>query len=228
MDDEVCSLESCQWGEVPAFRAQVSIVGECAVKWTEKLSGSRPLVAPSQQSIAKHDHGDETSTIAALDAALNAIEAPAFVVGAGGEILHVNADARVLLARERLATERSLNEAAKGQLRDQGWTLKSLPDNQGFLIVRRNPSHESTASPSVRVASTRWELTQRQRQVLDLVVVGLTNADIAETLQIRVGTVEVHVSAIFDKAGVDNRATLIARMFDFSSGGPERIHLSRE
>ncbi len=41
---------------------------------------------------------------------------------------------------------------------------------------------------------------------------GLTNADIGLGLEIGESTVEFHLSAIFDKVGVDNRATLIARL----------------
>ena len=58
----------------------------------------------------------------------------------------------------------------------------------------------------------RWRLTPRQAQVLDLVARGFTNALIADELGIGEGTVEFHLSAIFDKAGVESRAMLIARV----------------
>lgn len=48
--------------------------------------------------------------------------------------------------------------------------------------------------------------------MLDLVASGATNAAIAEALEIKERTVEFHLSAILDKAAVDNRATLIARL----------------
>ena len=65
---------------------------------------------------------------------------------------------------------------------------------------------------SVRTAAERWHLTPRQVQVLDLVTRGFTNALIAEELRIRQGTVEFHLSAIFDKAGVESRTMLVARL----------------
>jgi DNA-binding NarL/FixJ family response regulator len=55
-----------------------------------------------------------------------------------------------------------------------------------------------------------WKFTTRQTEVLNLVVRGLTNTGIAETLGIRLGTVEFHISAIFDKVGVNSRTALIA------------------
>ena len=48
--------------------------------------------------------------------------------------------------------------------------------------------------------------------MLDLVLRGFTNALIADELGIGEGTVEFHLSAIFDKAGVESRAMLIARV----------------
>jgi DNA-binding NarL/FixJ family response regulator len=45
-----------------------------------------------------------------------------------------------------------------------------------------------------------------------LIVRGLTNTGIAEALGIRLGTVEFHISAIFDKVGVNSRAALIATL----------------
>jgi DNA-binding NarL/FixJ family response regulator len=65
---------------------------------------------------------------------------------------------------------------------------------------------------SVRTASERWHLTPRQSQVLDLITRGFTNALIADELRIRERTVEFHASAIFDKAGVESRTMLIARL----------------
>ena len=38
----------------------------------------------------------------------------------------------------------------------------------------------------------------------------MTNTGIAEALGIRLGPVEFHISAIFDKVGVNSRAALIA------------------
>jgi DNA-binding CsgD family transcriptional regulator len=52
--------------------------------------------------------------------------------------------------------------------------------------------------------------------VLDLVARGLTNALVADVLGISEGTVEYHLTALFDKAGVCNRATLIASLLELA------------
>ena len=54
------------------------------------------------------------------------------------------------------------------------------------------------------------DLTPREREVLALIVEGLNNPLIAERLVISVTTVRSHVSNIFSKLGVSNRAEAIA------------------
>jgi DNA-binding NarL/FixJ family response regulator len=58
----------------------------------------------------------------------------------------------------------------------------------------------------------RGALTVRQREVLDLVVAGLSNAEIAEQLVISMTTVKSHVRAILRASGAVNRADAMARL----------------
>jgi DNA-binding NarL/FixJ family response regulator len=54
-------------------------------------------------------------------------------------------------------------------------------------------------------------LTSREHQVLELLVLGSENAEIAQRLQISQHTVKNHVSSIFDKLGVENRIQAAVR-----------------
>lgn len=54
-------------------------------------------------------------------------------------------------------------------------------------------------------------LTSREHEVLELLVLGSENAEIAERLQISQHTVKNHVSSIFDKLGVENRIQAAVR-----------------
>ena len=59
-------------------------------------------------------------------------------------------------------------------------------------------------------------LTEREREVLDLLVLGHTNVEIASLLFLSPRTVETHRASILRKLGVKSRADLVR----FASGGP--------
>ncbi|WP_164861742.1 response regulator transcription factor, partial [Microbacterium sp. CPCC 204701] len=60
------------------------------------------------------------------------------------------------------------------------------------------------------IATALASLTPRERQVLELVAEGLTNAQIGRRLFISPKTASVHVSAILAKIGAANRAEAAA------------------
>ena len=53
-------------------------------------------------------------------------------------------------------------------------------------------------------------LTDRQAEVLALIVEGLSNAEIADRLVLSVATIRYHVSTIFSKLNAANRAEAAA------------------
>ncbi len=63
------------------------------------------------------------------------------------------------------------------------------------------------------------ELTEREREVLELVARGLTNAAIARELVVSDKTVRNHVSNVFAKLHVAGRAEAVARARDAGLGG---------
>lgn len=65
-------------------------------------------------------------------------------------------------------------------------------------------------SLSVTIAASRWKLTPRQAEVLRLIVQGESNATIARQLGISHRAAELHITAIFDRAGVASRSQLVA------------------
>jgi DNA-binding NarL/FixJ family response regulator len=64
--------------------------------------------------------------------------------------------------------------------------------------------------PSVDGAERKtFGLTPRERQVIDRVVAGYTNKDVAKEFSISEQTVKHHLTNIFDKLGVSNRLELV-------------------
>jgi DNA-binding CsgD family transcriptional regulator len=59
-------------------------------------------------------------------------------------------------------------------------------------------------------AATSTAISRREREVLELIRQGLTNAEIARALFISLATVKVHVGHIFEKTGTRSRAEAAA------------------
>ncbi len=66
------------------------------------------------------------------------------------------------------------------------------------------------------------ELTEREREILDLVARGLTNTEIASRLVLSPKTVRNHVSNVFGKLQVASRAEAVAQARDAGLGGSRR------
>ena len=55
-------------------------------------------------------------------------------------------------------------------------------------------------------------LTEREREILELVAAGKTNAEIAETIWIAPGTVRKHLENVYEKLGVHSRTAAVATL----------------
>jgi DNA-binding CsgD family transcriptional regulator len=68
----------------------------------------------------------------------------------------------------------------------------------------------------------RATLTVRQREVLNLIIEGRSNKEIARILKLGPGTVKVHVAALFGKLGINRRAAAAVAGARLMSVGAER------
>ncbi len=71
----------------------------------------------------------------------------------------------------------------------------------------------------IQKIETLSELTQRERDILDFIARGFSNAQIAGQLQITDKTVRNHITHIFSKLGVSRRAEAIVMARDLGIGG---------
>jgi RNA polymerase sigma factor (sigma-70 family) len=75
--------------------------------------------------------------------------------------------------------------------------------------LRRDTEVRSVQERKRAVCERLAQLTQREREVLDLVVAGRMNREIAEKLEISIKTVEAHRAKIMEKLEVDSVAELV-------------------
>jgi len=107
----------------------------------------------------------------------------------------------------------------------RGYILKDAEEEEMMRAIRAVGEGEAIFSPSIATrlmdyfATTRNlvpqevfpELTEREREILTLIARGASNADIAQELTISLKTVRNHVSNIYNKLQVADRAQAVIR-----------------
>jgi DNA-binding NarL/FixJ family response regulator len=114
----------------------------------------------------------------------------------------------------------------------RGYVLKDTSEEEMLRAIRAVASGEAIFSPGVAsrmigfFASSREELprdifsdlTSREREILELIARGTANTTIAESLSISLKTVRNHVSNIYSKLQVADRAQAVIRARDAGLG----------
>ncbi|HEX6687245.1 MAG TPA: response regulator transcription factor [Solirubrobacterales bacterium] len=96
-----------------------------------------------------------------------------------------------------------------------GYVLKEAADDELVQAVRSAAAGETYLQPALgaKLAAepekAASDLSERETDVLRLIALGHTNAEIAEQLYISVRTVETHRAHIQQKLGVSSRAELV-------------------
>jgi DNA-binding CsgD family transcriptional regulator len=88
--------------------------------------------------------------------------------------------------------------------------LGGADHNRGQIAVILELAQPLEIAPLIAAA---YGLSERERQVLQQVVVGLSTSEISRALYISVNTVQDHLKAIFEKTGVRSRRELVAQIF---------------
>ncbi|MFF5335054.1 response regulator [Streptomyces sp. NPDC013181] len=105
-----------------------------------------------------------------------------------------------------------------------GYLLKDAPREELFTAVRAAAEGRTVLSPAVAsrlVSAVRSPaapgndtLSAREREVLTLVARGMSNREIAAELFISEATVKTHLTHLFAKLGVKDRAAAVATGYD--------------
>ena len=147
----------------------------------------------------KRDHPTTSVIIVTMHEDLQCL-AEALQAGAAGYVL-------------KDATRREVLTAVRQVLRGESPLSPKLVTQ----LLRR--AHEGTARPEGR---TLERLTPREREVLELVVRGQTNREIARGLGVGLGTVKAHIEHIIAKLGVSDRTQAAVRAVELGLITPAR------
>ena len=109
----------------------------------------------------------------------------------------------------------------------RGYLLKETASTELVDAVRRVAGGGEYVQPSLGAALERWreapgsvhspasrDLTPREREVLRLIALGHTNAEIAQMLYVSIRTVENHRASVMRKLGLHTRAELVRHATD--------------
>jgi DNA-binding NarL/FixJ family response regulator len=127
-------------------------------------------------------------------------------------------DARVVVV-PRAATMRGFRELVSAGAD----ALVLAEDAEGCLALAVSSACAGQLSfpLALRGALAKPVLSTREKQVLGLVVLGLTNGEIAQKLHLSQNTVKTHLSSSFSKLGVRSRSEATALILDPETGlGP--------
>ncbi len=141
-------------------------------------------------------------------------------INATTEVIRVSPATRVLVltVHDDIAYLRRAFEAGAA-----GYLVKEAADIELVQAVRQVASGKQYVHPTLgaallapdaapaRLAGPGGELSDRELEVLRMMALGLTNAEIGEELYVSVRTIETHRSHIHQKLNVRNRAELVRR-----------------
>lgn len=151
-----------------------------------------------------------TATLGSLRGFPGHLALPAAEVS--GEYDGVKADWDVVLPPSRTLFARAQPSGAAIARTLKGLIL-GYDHDAGSVEMSFGSEVAAGAEARLALAIERWQITRRQVDVLQVLVRGKTNKEIANILQCAENTVELHVTQLLRRAGVSSRGELIARFW---------------
>lgn len=183
-------------------------------------SGMRTLLAASPAIVVVGEAGDGEQALALVASTLPDVVLSDLRLGSGLDGVDIAREVRathpgvavLILTTFDHGTDivRAVEAGASGYL------LKDAAPAQIVAAILAAAAGETVLSADLtqRAVETMWEghrpLSEREREVLALVAVGLSNNDIAKALFVSQATVKTHVGHLFEKLGVDSRTAAVA------------------
>lgn len=139
--------------------------------------------------------------------------------------LHERYPRAALLALSRLDTPVYVHLALSTG--DDGYVAKTAPPEDLMAALRKVAHGGQWVQPELGAQLARWDeipkrhnfesmwdLTRREQEVLELLALGHTNADVARILAISLRTVEAHRTHLMQKLGLSTRVEVVQFVLD--------------
>jgi DNA-binding CsgD family transcriptional regulator len=205
--DRLDPMSRVGWYDLLAYAAVDQGRSAQAQEWADRADAlARTFQLPMRTGFADLAQGHalllSNPALAAekADAAANAFDLGGDRVDAGrahlAAALAYSAAGQTNAARERFALARKRFEDTGAR-----WFLAQTAREERRMNARR-PRRGQAEVTGIE------QLTPREREIADLVAVGLTNREIADRLFLSVRTVDAHLWRIFNRLGVTNRVAL--------------------
>jgi DNA-binding CsgD family transcriptional regulator len=149
---------------------------------------------------------------AALEIVLERLRRPAFVVGPTGAIDFVNRAGVDLLQRDRRRVLSSIRESERND-GEGGFSVTRLTAVGCPAYVLAIADQPASAGALSSLAQRRWGLTARQTVILEHLLDGATNKEIASRAACAEVTVENHITELYRRSGARSRTDLVRRVF---------------
>jgi DNA-binding CsgD family transcriptional regulator len=108
-------------------------------------------------------------------------------------------------------------------LRLARWGARALAYGLSYANRLSRPEDGRRMAPEVRTRLEHSPLTQREKQVVSLLVAGASTRTIAQKSNLTVATVHTYLKRIYSKLGVHSRVELVARMAGTESSSPSAM-----
>ena len=191
---------------------QTSVAQTHAVRAAQiaRQSGMYAVEMRALHTAVRLDDRSQTQRLAELAETLNTPMAEAIAEQArgladqDGDVLDAAADRFADMGAVALAADAAAQAAREhARTRQRGKEVKS--SSRAHWLG----SQSGIRTPAVDAAAWPLPITAREREIVMLVVAGLSNRQIADRLVVSVRTVEGHVYRIFAKLGIEHRDQLI-------------------
>jgi DNA-binding CsgD family transcriptional regulator len=148
-----------------------------------------------------------------VDGLLAAIREPALLLGKWGHVEAANAAGLRLIDEARSPLLPSLREALAHGKRHPAFALTRL-ESRGFpeYVLALYIEQDFAQAAQVAAACRKWLLSGRRAAVLEKVVAGRSNKEVAQELGCAEVTVERYLTSLFRATGTRSRTELLARV----------------